>query len=154
MKMLLLSDGPMPPPPLSAWHPLQLKLTKYCMPRLVAWGSPWAGFLMAGRLGDAPGARWLTGTCMNTPACTLPTVSPRSGRTATPGCWACCDWGRLCWPGAGAVPEAAATKNNDNLAATDRAFIGALLLRRRAAAPRAERHSFAAGPRSRRGAVQ
>src|SRR5215207_4592173 len=98
---------------------------------------------MVGRLGDAPGARWLTGTCMNTPAWALPTVSPKSGRTATPGCWACCDWGRLCCPGAGAVPEADATKNNAKLVATDRAFIEALLLKR-AAAPPAGRHSSAA----------
>src|SRR3954453_11275763 len=91
MKVVLLKAGPMPPPPLSAWHPMQLKLMKYFMPRSVACGSPCTGFLIVGRLGTAPGERVLTGTCMKTPGAFPPTLSAIFGRGGTLGCCAC--WG-------------------------------------------------------------
>src|SRR5947209_9222074 len=148
MKMLLLSDGPMPPPPLSAWHPLQLKLIKYCMPRLVACGSPCAGFLIAERFGEAPGARWLTGTCMNAPDWMLPTVSPKSDRTTTLGCCACWDWGRLCWADAGAAAKPAARIASAEQRVLHRALMDVLHRPKKAAAAQAAHQIRPAIPRS------
>src|SRR5260221_11503235 len=58
-----LSDGPIPPPPLGAWQPTQFMLSKACMPRSIAAGTPAAGFLISAGKDAPPGKSGLTGTC-------------------------------------------------------------------------------------------
>src|SRR6187200_3451203 len=62
IKARLESAGPMPPPPLSAWQPTQLKLAKYFMPRAAAAESSATGFFMFGARSTSPGRILVIGT--------------------------------------------------------------------------------------------
>src|SRR5260370_38374730 len=85
------SDGPTPPPPLGAWQPTQFMLSKACMPRSIAAGSPAAGFLISAGKDAPPGKSGLTGTCSSPPGpgddgvfcCALPTLNLASVADAT-----------------------------------------------------------------------
>src|SRR5690348_7943655 len=61
LKKLLLSAGPIPPPPFAAWQPTQLKLLKYFIPRCAALASFATGFSMSGTL-TPPGVMFTSGT--------------------------------------------------------------------------------------------
>src|SRR6187200_1132321 len=62
IKARLESAGPIPPPPLSAWQPTQLKLAKYFIPRAAAAESSATGFFMFGARSTSPGRILVTGT--------------------------------------------------------------------------------------------
>src|ERR1700745_2068872 len=62
IKARLESAGPMPPPPLSAWQPTQLKLANYVMPRAAAAESSATGFVIFGAKSMSPGRILVTGT--------------------------------------------------------------------------------------------